>query len=144
MKKFFTLALFTVILTSFTAETVKRSPLVGKWRGEDGKEVGFITFDKKGYVIFTIDQQDIGGKQYLSDGIEYDMTYETDDSVSPAHLDFVITTCSDSEEIGRMPGIYKLLNDNTLVVNMKFDGSERPEAFDDESEDQITLTKVKK
>ena len=143
MKKVFTLALFTAILVSFAAGSVNRSTLVGQWRGEDDKEVGFITFDKKGYVTFTINHQDIGGKQYLSDGIEYDMTYETDDSASPAHLDFVITTCADGEEIGRMAGIYRLKDAKTLIINMKFDGTARPVAFDEESDDQITLMKVK-
>ncbi len=143
MKKIFTLAVCTVVFLSFTADDVKKSPLVGKWRGEDGKEVGFITFDKKGYVTFTIDQQDIGGKQYRSDGIEYDMTYETDDSASPAHLDFVVSTCADGAEISRMSGIYMLIDAKTLVINMKFDGTPRPTEFDAESEDQITLMKVK-
>ena len=141
MKHFSALILLSLFLFGFTAN--KTSSLVGKWRGEDGKEVGFIVFDKKGYVSFSIRDQVIGGKNYLSDGVVYDMTYEADDQVLPMRLDFVIITHEDKTEIARMPGIYKLTNDETLVINMKFDGSSRPTTFDEESDDQITLTKIK-
>jgi hypothetical protein len=143
MKQFTYLFLSSVVLISLMAASTKSSPLVGKWRGEDGGEVGFITFDKKGYVTFSIRNQEIGGKEYLSDGVVYDMTYDTDETTEPYKIDFVIITHEDQLEIARMPGIYRFSDHQTLIINMKFDGSERPETFDETSDDQITLRKTK-
>ena len=143
MKQLTSFFILFILLLGFTAATTKSSPLVGKWRGEDGGEVGFITFEQKGYVTFSIQGQEIGGKEYLSDGIVYDMIFETNESREPYLIDFVIRTNKDQLEIARMPGIYKFVDKETLVINMKFDGSARPEAFDETSDDQITLRKTK-
>jgi hypothetical protein len=142
MKQLTSVFILFLLVLSLPAATSKSSPLVGKWRGEDGGEVGFITFDHKGYVTFSIRDQEIGGKEYLSDGVVYDMIFETDESKTPYAIDFIIRTHNDLEEIARMPGIYKLVDKETLVINMKFDGSERPKVFDDSSNDQITLRKT--
>jgi hypothetical protein len=143
MKQLISLFLLSSFLLGLTAATTKSSQLVGKWRGEDGGEVGFITFNQKGYVTFSIRDQEIGGKEYLSDGVVYDMKYETDETREPYTIDFVIMTHEDRIEIARMPGIFKLVDKETLVINMKFDGTERPEFFDETSDDQITLRKTK-
>ncbi len=143
MKHLTSLLFFIIILLGLTASTFKASPLVGKWRGEDGGEVGTITFDKKGYVSFSINNQEIGGKEYLSEGVLYDMTYAYDHRQNPKTLDFIIQNNEDKIEIARMRGIYKLLDKDILIINMKFDGSERPIIFDDQSDDQIALTRIK-
>ncbi len=131
------------LLITVIAATLKTSPLVGQWQGEDGGEVGHITFDRKGYVTFFIRDQEIGGKEYMSDGIVYDMVYETDESKEPYTIDFAIRINKDDSEIARMPGIYKFVDQETLVINIKFDGSARPTAFDELSDDQITLRKTR-
>lgn len=144
MKKhipFLLFALFTAGLTSFT---LTDSSLVGKWKGEDNGEVGVITFDKDGYASFTIGNELVGGKGYESEGLVFDMFYETDDSVSPHTIDFVIKINDGEIEVARMLGIYQLIDKKTLVINMKFDGTERPTTWDEDSEDQITLKKMKK
>ncbi len=143
MKQLISILFLFPLLIGLSAASVKPSGLVGKWKGEDGGEVGFITFDKKGYVTFFIRDQEIGGKKYLSEGVLYDMLYETDESAEPYKIDFVIKLIADGSEISRMPGIYKLIDQNTLVINMKFDGSVRPTQFEDESHDQIMLRKLK-
>lgn len=144
MKKstFGLLSLFITI--TFYTHTISAQSLVGKWKGEDNGEVGVINFDKEGYVSFTVGGELVGGKNYQAEGLTFDMFYETDDSVTPHMVDFIIKMDDGQVEVARMQGIYDLVDKKTLVINMKFDGSERPTALDDTSEDQITLKKMKK
>jgi hypothetical protein len=144
MKKstFGLLSLFITI--TFFTQTIAAQSLVGKWKGEDNGEVGIINFDKDGYVSFTVGGELVGGKNYQAEGLTFDMFYETDDSVTPHTVDFVIKMDEGQVEVARMQGIYNLVDKKTLVINMKFDGTERPTALDDASEDQITLKKMKK
>lgn len=144
MKNASTSLLILWITLSFTTTTLSAQSLIGKWKGEDGGEVGIITFDKEGYVAFTVNGESIGGKAYKVEGMVFDMVYEIDDTVTPHTMDFVISMDGSELEVSRMEGIYRFDDDKTLVINMKFDGSGRPEAFDDSSDDQIRLTKTKK
>ena len=121
---------------------ISAQSLVGSWKGEDNGEVGVINFDDEGYVSFTVNGEEIGGKQYKSEGLVFDMYYEINDAVSPHTMDFVIKMADDIE-VGRMMGIYAFTNDQTLIINMNFDGGDRPAALDESSENQITLTKIK-
>ena len=57
-------------------------------------------------------------------------------------MDFVIKMDDEEMEVARMLGIYHFVDDNTLIINMKFDGSPRPTMMDEESIDQITLTRM--
>lgn len=138
----YVLLLFIAFL--LTSSSVHSQSLVGSWKGEDDGEVGVITFDKNGYVSFTINGESIGGKGYKAEGMVFDMVYETDDASVPHHMDFVIKMDDGSLEVSRMQGIYSFVDDKTLIINMKFDGSERPQAFDSGSDDEIRLTKMKK
>lgn len=144
MKKssFSLLSLFISI--TFSTQTISAQSLVGKWKGEDNGEVGIINFDKDGYVSFTVGGELVGGKNYQAEGLTFDMFYETNDSVMPHEVDFIIKMDEGQIEVARMQGIYNLVDKKTLVINMKFDGTERPAALDDTSEDQITLKKMKK
>ncbi|MDZ4747897.1 MAG: hypothetical protein SH808_05375 [Saprospiraceae bacterium] len=136
----FSLSLFIAI----TPPDISAQSLVGKWKGEDNGEVGVINFDKEGYVSFTVGGELVGGKNYQAEGITFDMYYETNDSVTPQTVDFIIRMDEGQIEVARMQGIYAMVDKKTLVINMKFDGTERPAVMDDTSEDQITLKKMKK
>lgn len=131
----------SLVLVAFISTSASSQTLVGKWKGDDGKEVGFMTFDAEGYVSFTVEGEAVGGKDYQAEGIIFDMFYETDESVKPQTIDFVIRM-KDQTEIARMMGIYAMPDDQTLIINMKFDGSARPTLLDETSEDQISLTKM--
>jgi len=135
-------ALIAVAFT-LTSFAMKAPTLIGKWQGEDEGQVGIITFDKSGYVSFTVDGKVIGGKKYEVEGVVMDMYYETDNSVTPHAIDFVFKLNEDQTELSRMLGIYELVDEKTLILNMKFDGAERPDRMDAGSKDQITLKKVK-
>jgi len=142
MKRFPALLLFLTIALSLTSFTLPSPSLVGQWKGEDDGEVGIISFDKEGYVSFTVYGEQVGGKEYKAEGLLFDMYYEADESVLPHKMDFVIKMHDGQTEVARMLGIYTFADDNTLIINMKFDGSDRPETLDDASEDQITLTRM--
>ncbi len=140
-----TIGLVSLFITiTFSTQTISAQSLVGKWKGQDNGEVGVINFDKEGYVSFTVGGELVGGKNYQAEGLVFDMFYETDDSVTPHNVDFIIKMDEGQIEVARMQGIYTLVDKKTLVINMKFDGTERPTALDDTSEDQITLKKMKK
>jgi hypothetical protein len=144
MKKL-TIGLLSLFMTiTFSMPSASAQSLVGKWKGVDNGEVGVINFDKEGYVSFTIGGELIGGKNYQAEGLTFDMFYEKDDTVTPHMIDFIIKMDDGITEVARMEGIYALVDKKTLVINMKFDGSERPTSLDDASVDQITLKKMKK
>ena len=134
-----TLTLLSFFLLTFT---VHAQSLIGSWQGEDDGEVGIINFDDDGYVSFTVNGEVIGGKQYKSEGLVFDMFYETNDGVTPRTMDFVIKMADDIE-VGRLMGIYTFVDDKTLIINMSFDGGDRPVALDEASDNQITLTRIK-
>jgi hypothetical protein len=142
MKQIFTISVFIAFAFTITSFTTKTPTLIGKWQGEDEGQVGIITFEKGGYVSFFVDGEVVGGKKYEVEGIVMDVYYETDDSSTPHTIDFVFKLHEGQIEISRMLGIYHLVNDKTLILNMKFDGQERPKMLDETSKDQIMLKKV--
>ena len=114
----------------------------GKWKGTSNGEMGMMTFDKKGYVTFIIGGKTIGGKKFSSEGTDLTMHYEYNEKANPHTMDFVIGLADGSMELTRMMGIYKFVDDKTLIINMDFDGKVRPNAFNEEDKNQITLTKM--
>ena len=138
---FFFRTLFCLSIFILTNQ-INAQSLVGNWKGEDDGEVGVINFDEDGYVSFTVNGEEIGGKQYKSEGLVFDMFYEINDAVTPHTMDFVIKMADDIE-VGRMMGIYAFDGNETLIINMNFDGGERPAALDESSDNQITLSKIK-
>ncbi len=115
----------------------------GHWQGLSEGEVGKMTFDKKGYVTFIINDQPMGGKKFTSEGIDMTMRYEYDDHVTPHTIDFVLSMAGDGTELTRMLGIYQFVNAKTLIINMDFEGKARPTVFDPEDKNQIQLSKIK-
>ena len=115
----------------------------GKWKGTSEGEVGMMTFDKKGYVTFLIDDKPVGGKKFSSEGVDLTMHYAYNEEVEPHTLDFVIAYADGSMELTRMLGIYKFVNEKTLIINMDFKGRARPQAFDDDDKNQVVLTRIK-
>ena len=70
-------AVIFMFLTSFTA-LVGDSPHVGRWKGEDKGDMGFLELTSDGYATFEFEGQKMGGKSYVSDGVELAMTYKID------------------------------------------------------------------
>ena len=116
-----------LFLNSFTTSQER---IVGKWKGEDKGETGFLTLTEDGFATFQLNDQVLGGKSFEMRGMTVQMTYEVDRSQYPIAMDFVISTTSGDEEIGRMLGIIEMLGKDELHLAMNFEGNERPKDFD--------------
>ncbi|WP_417785168.1 hypothetical protein [Tenacibaculum sp.] len=97
MKKIFIL-LILIPLLSFNS-SVDSINLIGKWAGEDKGQIGFIPFDKEGYVTFEIDGLVIGGKEFVMKGGEKGkMTYELNLEKKPIEIDLTLTKLESNEQ----------------------------------------------
>lgn len=134
--KHFLLFLIGLPLLSLTTSK-STSDFIGRWEGDDGSEVGFITFDSEGYAEFEIYGEIIGGKSFYMEEDEASMTYEINAEVNPIEVDFIIKFKEDDEEF-RMLGIAKFIDDNSFHFAM--DEEERPSVFTDEN--SIVLNRV--
>jgi hypothetical protein len=125
MKKLFILLIILPLL-SFNSN-FNPDYLIGKWIEEDKGEIGFITFDKEGYVSFEIDGQVIGGKEFVLDGKKGKMTYEVNVEKEPIEIDFTVTKI-ESNESKKMLCIAKFEDENNMILTTIF-SSERPTEF---------------
>ncbi|WP_111683070.1 hypothetical protein [Winogradskyella tangerina] len=137
MKKFLTLLLIVPLL-SMTVE-IDNSKFIGKWVGEDGKEIGYITFDSEGYATFEIQGQVFGGKEFVLDGKRGKMTYEIKDGTEPIEVDLIMTNL-DNGDVRTLSCIANFIDDNTMEFAMGF-SDKRPTDFG--GEDAIILKRVK-
>jgi len=133
------LALVTLLLLfSFTTP---KEEYVGKWKGQDKSDIGFLTLTDDGYAIFEINGQIIGGRSYMQQGINVYMRYIVNTGISPAGIDFIIYTKSDNVELARMKGIIEMDSSDELHLALTFgSGSSRPSDF---SKDNIIFNRVK-
>lgn len=54
MKKIILLLLVTLSLTSFDTVDETQFNIVGRWKGSDKKEIGYIVFQADGYAYFEV------------------------------------------------------------------------------------------
>ncbi|MBU2922323.1 hypothetical protein KO504_13300 [Winogradskyella psychrotolerans] len=135
MKYLFTLFIIPTLLLNTTTNT---NDFIGKWKGEDKNEIGYIIFDDEGYASFEINGQTIGGKEFFMNGKKGKMTYTINYDTNPIEVDFTMTKI-ESGESKKMLGIAEFTDEDTLKFNINFDAA-RPTEFDDDS---IILTRVK-
>ncbi len=113
-----------ILLLSFTflSMTVKndRTKFVGKWIGEDGKEIGYLNFDSEGYAFFEFQGQIFGGKEFVFDGKKGKMTYEVNSETNPTQLDFTVTKLESSEQ-KKLLCIVEFLDIHTMKLAMNFE-----------------------
>jgi len=118
--------------------------LVGTWQGTKDDQTGQFIFDKKGYATIVQGGETIGGKKYTADGMTLQVVYDVNPTTDPMTIDFIIQKVDDKTEITRMVGIYKFVNEKTLILNLNYTDKKRPKKFDPESPNQIVLTRIKK
>lgn len=135
MKYLFTLFIIPALLLNTTTNT---NDFIGKWKGEDKNEIGYIIFDDEGYAAFEINGQTIGGKEFFMNGKKGKMTYTINYDTNPIEVDFTMTKI-ESGESKKMLGIAEFTDEDTLKFNINFDAA-RPTEFDNDS---IILTRVK-
>ncbi|WP_046755757.1 hypothetical protein [Kordia jejudonensis] len=132
-------ALITLMLLfSFTAPSGQH---VGKWKGKDKGDIGFLTLTDGGFATFEFNGQTMGGKSYNHQGVDAAMKYVVDNDTSPVSIDFIIYDNSKKQELGRLKGIIKMKSKNEMQMAMTFGGgSGRPTDF---SKDAIVFSRVK-
>lgn len=132
-------ALITLMLLfSFTAPDGQH---VGKWKGKDKGDIGFLTLTEDGFATFEFNGQTMGGRSYNHQGVNAAMKYTVNNGTSPTSIDFIIYDNDAKEELGRLKGIIKMNSRNEMQMAMTFGGgSGRPSDF---SEDAIVFNRVK-
>ncbi|WP_426429588.1 hypothetical protein ACPX19_08565 [Winogradskyella sp. HB-48] len=140
MKSLKRLSILIVSFVLFSAFTlIQTPPYVGKWRGEDKGDIGYVTFTKDGYALFEFDGQIMGGKSFVRDGVEASMHYEVQKKDNFYNMDIIVKKNETDETMGILQGIFKINSETEMVLALGFDGSSRPTDFET---NQITLKKV--
>ncbi|WP_298511582.1 hypothetical protein [uncultured Kordia sp.] len=114
---------------------------VGKWKGQDKGEIGFLTLTSDGYASFEIGGQVVGGRSYAMQGVNAAMKYTINNGVTPTGIDFIIIDNGSKKELGRLKGIIKMKSNDEMQMAMTFGGGTgRPTDF---STDAIVFKRVK-
>lgn len=137
LKRISILFLSFILFSAFSL--VETPAYVGKWRGEDKGDIGYVTLTEDGYALFEFDGQLMGGKSYTMDGVEASMLYEVEKKENYYNIDFIIKKIEVKETLGTLQGIFKMNSESQMVLAVGFDGSARPTNFET---DQITLNKI--
>ncbi|WP_010516798.1 hypothetical protein [Croceivirga radicis] len=137
MKKFL-IVLFVIPLLSMTVENDK-TKFIGKWIGEDNKDIGYLSFDSKGFAYFETQGQIMGGEEFVLNGKKGSMTYEINPTTNPIQVDLILTLI-ESKEQKKLLCIANFIDDNTMEFAIGFEGI-RPTEFD--SENSILLKRQK-
>ncbi len=136
--KITTLLLFiSISLASFTSNT---ATYVGKWKGEDKGDIGYMTFTEDNYASFNFNGKIMGGKSYTQNGIKASMKYSIDNNSVPNKIDFIISNNTTKKEMGRLKGIIKMISDDKIELSMGFGKKERPKNFET---DALVFSRVK-
>lgn len=137
MKKLIIL-LFIIPLLSMTTENDK-TKFIGKWIGEDKKDIAYLNFDSEGYAYFEIQGQIMGGKEFVNNGKKGSMTYEINSETEPIQVDLIVTLLETKEQ-KKLLCISNFIDDDTMEFAIGFEGI-RPTEFD--SENSIILKREK-
>lgn len=126
MKKLL-LLLFLLPLISFNTLD-SDFKIVGKWKGEDKGDIGYLILDKEGYATFEFNGLNMGGKEYEQDGIKAKMEYALNQDTKPMQLDFIITVL-ETGEINKMQGIVEFEGKDRMHLSLAFGEQKRPTDF---------------
>ncbi|PTX62970.1 hypothetical protein C8N46_102371 [Kordia periserrulae] len=127
-----------MLLFSFTAPG---GDYVGKWKGKDKGDIGFLTLTSDGYATFEFNGQTMGGKSYNHQGINAAMKYTVNSGTNPKGIDFIIMDNESKREMGRLKGIIKMNSRNEMQMALTFGGGYgRPTDF---SKDAVVFNRVK-
>lgn len=140
MKKRFKKIIGIYILLLFSSTLYSQNNHIGLWEGYDQDEVGYLSLDSLDFAFFIIDGDTLGGKSFEMDGYLGYMKYIIDYNAPINSIDFIIYMKEGNQEIGRLPGIFKFDNDKKLILCLNFEGSSRPQEFNED--DTIYLKKI--
>jgi hypothetical protein len=116
-----------------------KTKFIGKWIGEDKKDIVYLNFDSEGYAYFEIQGQIMGGKEFVNNGKKGSMTYEINSETEPIQVDLIVTLLETKEQ-KKLLCISNFIDDDTMEFAIGFEGI-RPTEFD--SENSIILKREK-
>jgi hypothetical protein len=116
-----------------------KTKFIGKWIGEDKKDIAYLNFDSEGYAYFEIQGQIMGGKEFVNNGKKGSMTYEINSETEPIQVDLIVTLLETKEQ-KKLLCISNFIDDDTMEFAIGFEGI-RPTEFD--SENSIILKREK-
>jgi hypothetical protein len=128
LQKLSLLAITLLLMNSFTV--VKDEVLVGRWKGKEKGDIGFLTLSADGFATFEMDGQIMGGRSFDLRGVIVNMRYSVDATAATASIDFIIYENETNNELSRLKGIYEMNTPDELHLALTFGGGlERPEDF---------------
>lgn len=129
MKSKIKIVFVLLIIPFLTAFDINKTTedFIGRWKGEDKGDIGYIIFDKEGYATFKMGNQVIGGKEFVLNGEKGKMTYKINTTLNPIQIDFTVTKF-DSKEVKTLLGIAEFIDNDRFKLALGF-GFQRPEDF---------------
>lgn len=112
--------LLTIPLLSLTIKK-DNAKFIGRWIGNDKKDIGYINFDSEGYVYFEIHGKIMGGKEFVQNGEKGNMTYKINNKATPIQVDLTVTMLK-SKIQKKLLCIAQFLNDDTMKFAIGFEG----------------------
>ncbi len=139
MKKIIFLLVVTLSLNSFTSLEKPTFNIVGKWRGDDKKEIGYIVFQADGYAYFEDSKGNkMGGKDFVENGKKANMTYKFDDSEALMKIDIIVKIVGEKHS-NSLLGIAQKIDDDSFKLCIGYENV-RPKTF--KKEETIVFTRV--
>lgn len=129
MKKIWILFLVLPLLSLKNFHEADR--FIGKWKGDDQEQIGFVSFDKEGYAAFEVNGVVFGGKNFEINGEKGEMKYEINTKVSPIEIDLIVNNFT-TNKTKKMLCIAEFISDVEMKFAIGFTG-ERPQGFTDDN-----------
>jgi len=124
MKK---ISFILIIFTALSFAKFYTPNIIGKWKGQDKREIGFLSFDEKGYAEMEMAGQKMGGENFMVKGRKCSLKYKLTTSVKPNQLDIIMTDLN-TKETRKMLCIINFVDDTSLDIASNF-SDKRPQAF---------------
>jgi hypothetical protein len=134
------------ILAAFLLPTIThgQNNLVGKWIDKAGQENGYFRLDSSGYAIIVLNNDTLGGKEFMINGHKASLAYEVDSISVPFKIDFIATDLDYNKEAGRLLGIFTFITKERIRLCVNFNGGDRPLDFSEKGKGETyILTKAK-
>jgi hypothetical protein len=140
MKKIILLLVMVLSLMSFKSNTAEDFNIVGKWKGEDGKGIGFCILQEDGYAYLELEGKIFGGKEFLLKDQKASMTYKIEKSEDFLFVDIIVTKM-ESGESKALLCLIEVVNANKFKMTIGFNGV-RPDKFVEEN--TVVFNRVQK
>jgi hypothetical protein len=108
-----------------------KTEFIGKWIGEDEKDIGYLNFDSEGYAYFEVQGQIMGGKEFVRNGKKGNMTYVINSETNPIQVDLIVTMLESGKQ-KKLLCIAKFIDNNTMEFAINFE-EKRPIEFDSDN-----------